>query len=574
MVATNIKPRLKKLIIKNFRAVGSNPVEIELDDIVILVGPNNSGKSAILRAYEVVMSEGSKKCELTLDDFPEGIINPDALPEIELHTVIYNNPPAAKWIDGSSGENIIREQWKWESTGKPKRRGWNNIINNWDDGEVPWGAPNVANSRRPQPHKVDAFSDPEEQSAAIIKLLTSVINDKVKALKPNDEEESISEFGKLLNQIKEVQQNIISESQEEIQKTEDGISEFIKEIFPNYIIKFDARPEEDLEKSINLFKAGSKLLMGPADGYQSTIDRQGSGARRTLMWAALRYISESTSNNDRPNVLLLDEPELCLHPNAIREACRVLYSLPQTNNWQVMVTTHSPVFVDVSRDNTTIIRVERTLGGIVKGTTLFRPSKIRLTEDDKKLLKLLNICDPYVTEFFFGGYSIIVEGDTEYTAFKYIISLFPDEFKDIHVIRARGKATIVSLIKILNQFEKKYSILHDSDFPFLKSGNRNSAWTTNENILHSVNEHSNPQNVRLISTLNNFEYGFLGREVDKEKPYNALLELTNNPETLERIKILLHCLIDHQMPTPIGCIEWNDINLLEEYYEENVGISI
>jgi putative ATP-dependent endonuclease of OLD family len=68
--------------------------------------------------------------------------------------------------------------------------------------------------------------------------------------------------------------------------------------------------------------------MGPNGGYQSTIDRQGSGARRTLLWAALRYISETSSTNERPHVLLLDEPELCLHPNAVREACRVLYDLP------------------------------------------------------------------------------------------------------------------------------------------------------------------------------------------------------------------------------------------------------
>ena len=51
--------KLKKLIIKNFRCIGNTPVEIELNDIVVLVGPNNVGKSTILRAYEVVMNHGS-----------------------------------------------------------------------------------------------------------------------------------------------------------------------------------------------------------------------------------------------------------------------------------------------------------------------------------------------------------------------------------------------------------------------------------------------------------------------------------------------------------------------------------
>ena len=57
------RPRLNKLIIQNFRSIGTEKVEIELDDIVVLVGPNNVGKSSILRAYETVMSHGSKDPE-------------------------------------------------------------------------------------------------------------------------------------------------------------------------------------------------------------------------------------------------------------------------------------------------------------------------------------------------------------------------------------------------------------------------------------------------------------------------------------------------------------------------------
>lgn len=60
------RPRLSKLIIKNFRTIGNTPVEIYLDDIVVLVGANNVGKSSILRAYEVAMNTGSKAGYLTI----------------------------------------------------------------------------------------------------------------------------------------------------------------------------------------------------------------------------------------------------------------------------------------------------------------------------------------------------------------------------------------------------------------------------------------------------------------------------------------------------------------------------
>ncbi|WP_207952891.1 hypothetical protein [Paenibacillus agricola] len=65
---------------------------------------------------------------------------------------------------------------------------------------------------------------------------------------------------------------------------------------------------------------------------------------------------------------------------------------------------HSPAFIDLTSDNKTIIRVERGIDGQINGTTLYRPEKAKLDDDDKALLKLLNlnICDPYVAEFFFG----------------------------------------------------------------------------------------------------------------------------------------------------------------------------
>lgn len=93
------RPRLSKLIVRNFRAIGPKPVTLELDDIVVLVGPNNSGKSSILRAYEVVMQHGAKEGELTQQDFPNAIVTADRPVEIELETVVYDaKAPGEKWI--------------------------------------------------------------------------------------------------------------------------------------------------------------------------------------------------------------------------------------------------------------------------------------------------------------------------------------------------------------------------------------------------------------------------------------------------------------------------------------------
>lgn len=565
-------PRLTKLIIKNYRSIGSAPVEIDLNDIVVLVGSNNVGKSSILKAYELVMSQGSAKADLKLEDFPNNKIDENNLPEIELHTIVFDNSPGDMWIETlENGEYLVRERWIWESEGKPRREGWDVEKGEWSI-NVPWGAPNVANSRRPEPHRIDAFSSPEDQAKEIKSLLMNSLNERVKNLKKEEEE---NDYMKLINQAKELQKKIVQESQEEIDKVNTELSNLINKVFPNYKIDFDAKPEDDLDKAITLFKADSQLLMGPKDGYLSTIDRQGSGARRTLLWTAIKFISENNSKKKeeqggvtRPHVLLLDEPEICLHPNAIREACNLLYDLPNSGNWQVMVTTHSPIFIDFSKDNTTIIKVEKTNNGEVKGTTVFRPDKVKLDDDDKRNLKLLNICDPYVAEFFFGGKVIVVEGDTEYTAFNYIKRSKPEVYKDINVIRARGKATIVSLIKILNHFGSDYSVLHDCDSPRIitKKGKEmaNPAWGNNPNILEAMNQKPIGKSTRLLASLPNFEEAYFGEVADGEKPYNALKMLETDAEKFEIVETLFKALIDFASVPPINCTEWNSIEELEK----------
>lgn len=590
----NARPRLKQLVIRNFRAIGSKPVAIELDKIVVLVGPNNVGKSSILRAYEVAMSEGSNEAILMQDDFHGGTVDKEALPEIELHTVVHDNAPGSRWIsiDPITQEKTVIERWTWSSPGAPKRQGYDVDKGMWAEDGVPWGAANIANSYRPKPHRVDAFSDPKVQADAIVKLLSDVIKEKVKNVQEHSEDES--QYKQLLRTITTLRQQVVIDSNTQIEKLELQVSQLLSEVFPGYIVKFDPRTEEDIENDLNLFNKlnNAQLKMGYANGgHLSTLDRQGSGARRTLLWSALRMIAESNiaktakkgtkkelpdNGTIRPHVLLLDEPELCLHPNAVREACRVLYDLPNTGNWQVMVTTHSPAFIDVSRDNTTIIRVEQ-IDGNISGTTVFRPERVKLDDEDRARLKLLNIFDPYVAEFFFGGRCIIVEGDTEYTAFKHVIASKQGMYKDVHIIRARGKATIVSLIKILNHFGSSYSILHDSDTTTtMRKGKqiKNSAWAHNEKIYNAVIDRPETSKVRLLASLGNFEKAYFGEEVSNEKPYNAILNLQQNSVAYTKVELLLEALLDHSKEPPLGALQWTSIAQLEEYVSAFTSIDL
>ncbi len=571
--------KLRRLVIQNLGCIGNDPVSIDLDDVVVLVGQNNTGKSTILRAYEVISNSSTPK--LTLEDFPGNNVTSEAPPIIELHTRILENPPASKWIAMIDGEPIVRERWTFlQPNVAATRQGFDVESGQWS-ANVPWGAANVANSRRPKPHRIEAFGTPERQVATVVELLLTALKDAIKAMPPTqvgeDGVEAQTEYGKLLESCAALQKSVVESAQERITTAQNHLTDLIQNVFRGYRVEFDAKAEEDLASCLNFFKPGAVLRMGPAGGHMSAAEKQGSGARRTLMWAALKYAAESDLKEgmDRPNLLLLDEPELCLHPNAVREACKVLYDLPETGRWQVMVTTHSPAFIDLSRDNTTVVRVHRGPDGkTIQGTTVFRPEKAQLSEDEKEELKMLNLCDPHLCEFFFGGRTVVVEGDTEYTAFKYLIHKYFDDEKlrDVHVVRARGKATICLVAKILNQFKARYAVLHDCDSPTTTTKTNkvmvNPAWTNNLKIRDAVKEAIEAVRVRLIALIPHFEGAFFGEELSDNKPVHAWITLREREDVCEKVKALLYALLDHNAEVPSECAEWSDGAVLEARWKQ------
>lgn len=561
--------KVRKLSVQNFRAIGAKKVEVDLDTIVVLVGPNNAGKSSILRAYEVAMAEGSAAGKLKDEDFPNGTFDAANPPTIELETEVAGDPPAKKWIFEVDGRKVVRERWQWKGAGKGERQGWNPELGDWDTAK-PWGFAGVANARRPQPHAVKAFDSPETQAAQIDKIVLGLVEERAKAIPAENGDGS--EFDRLSEAIKALQAKVLTNAQGDIAEIEQQLTEMLAGVFAKHTVKFD--PSVSALEEFRLF-AGNSMRVGPPDGYMSPVSLQGSGARRTLLWSVLRIVSErDPASSGRPHLLLIDEPELCLHPSAVREACRVLYDLADKAGWQVMVTTHHPAFIDLARDNETIVRVERDDGGEVTGTTLFKPATAQLGSNDKENLKFLNICDPYVAEFFFCPRVIVVEGDTEYSAFRFMIGELREmgEFspipqallREIVVVRARGKATIISLCKILNHFGSGYSVLHDLDPEFIsvkckETGTireqKNGAWTTNVNIVSVVNSAPNPGRIRLVCSEPDFEQAYLGYTSSTEKPATAVRSLREAGSGREAVISLLHALLDHAQPLPPGAAD-------------------
>ncbi|MRF59228.1 ATP-dependent nuclease [Citrobacter portucalensis] len=593
-------PHIKKITIKNFGCIGSNSVELDIDKIVILVGPNNAGKSTILRAYEAV-TESSK---LNIDDFHNKDLT--CIPEIIVHSIAsVDNKPGDEWCDVQENDTyLVQERWRWIGMGtEPERIGYNTKLKRWaeegDAEKMPWGMNNLAKAKRPKPHRVNTFDDPDIQSKAIVSLLKSLLEEDIKNISSSDDNDT-KEYDILVGKLKTLRDSSKTLQEENIRKLENNANSIIGKIFPNHGLRISAPPSKAPIK-IDLLGDEFSLEMGVEGGVAFPLEKQGSGSRRTALWTILKLLADSGFSarsvgskaksfheklgENTSHILLLDEPEVSLHPLATAMARDVLYSLPDNDNWQVMVATHSPSFIDLTKNHTTIIRVDKSQNNDIKTTTLFKPSQAKLTDSDKENLKLINLFDSHISEAFFGGRVIIVEGDTEYSAFNHIKNTEASNnnlsYQDLNIIRARGKVTVASMMKVLNHFGNEYYVLHDTDIPKIKSKRKNRelskngktvydeiiiqnpAWTNNEKILGEKGTNS-----RVVASLINFESAYFDETVGSDKPENCLKHLKESPEHYEKIKKLLDGILDPvTRDLPDGSTEWSSMNELQQIVE-------
>lgn len=220
-------------------------------------------------------------------------------------------------------------------------------------------------------------------------------------------------------------------------------------------------------------------------------------------------------------ILLIDEPENALHPMAVRAAREHLYTLAKDPDWQVMLSTHSPYFIDPLQDHTTIVRLER----IEKQTTpcTFRTSTVQFSNEDKANLRALIQLDSALAEMFFGSYPIIVEGDTELAAFiSAVVENDEALARQVTLVPARGKALVAPLVRLLSHFHIPFGVIHDTDSPFRTDGKRNGAWTENQIIATAIIEaRAQKIEVRHRVSVPDFERRLGGIEETKDKPIRA-----------------------------------------------------
>jgi putative ATP-dependent endonuclease of the OLD family len=602
------KSKLLKLRIENIGCIGNEGIDIDLDNIICLVGTNNSGKSTILRAYELALGKET----FTKDDFCKRTSDKKAAIELLVHIPKGTPNIAEEWKIEKDGYLIVKTRWEWDENLNKVRKTWDPVINDYAEKSKASGLDNVFYSRLPKPFRIGTLESPEDEQEKMKRIILQPIADELDKMTKDDN----SELSQTLKNIKEIAKKPISEHEESIKSIKDSITKQHQQIFPELSIEFGIGLSDFNIKPSDLLYRGSTLNFKEGD---TDIDwkQQGTGSQRALFWSLMQVrsklqtvleeskkketkikdiekkifdseqklsslkqakaiesrkleieelkkeldgikkddSSEDTSVTLPGYMLIIDEPEIALHPNAVRAASKYLYDLSNDPSWQVMLTTHSPIFVDPTQDHTTIVRLDRSTDN--PSPKVYITDKAEFEEDEITVLKMLNRYDLSLSEIFFGQYPIIIEGDTEYTAFDIIMNMNLDKYPISNrpiLFRARGKWTIPLVIKMLRHFKINFSVLHDSDVPFTSKGNKNGIWKANSVICDEINKCiKNGLKIKYCISLPNFEYQYIIEFVEEienlkeipsiEKPWNIFQNVKKNKKIAESIEKVLDDLI-------------------------------
>ncbi|WP_386694837.1 ATP-dependent endonuclease [Lonepinella sp. MS14435] len=616
------RSHLVRMHIKNIGCIGNDGLTVDLDDIVCLVGANNSGKTTVLRAYELAVNQESLKPE----DICKTANGNSAIVELWVHIPKGVANIDEKWKEEKDDLLLVRSKWEWScSGGKPERSTWDPESSDYAKDGKAAGLDTVFNSRLPKPFRIGSLDNPQEEHKKLLTLVLEPIIKKYTDLM-SDEDSILS---KKIDELRLVAQAPITELQGQLDEIQGKISLSYKKVFSSLDTKLNISVGDlgfDLSKSlIN----NSRIDIMEQDNLVRW-DQQGTGSQRTLFWSMLQVRSElnelseqkkktekdqvelnklkakpSLNKKDRDKIneieerlknstqniedlflpgymLLIDEPEAALHPSAIRAAKEHLYKLAAEAGWQVILSTHNPVFVDPLENHTTIVRLHRKEKHL--SPNIYRVDEIKFSESELDNLKALMLFDTYLSEMFFGNKVLIVEGDTEFAAFNEVMRLnsssFPIEERPL-IVRARGKATIAILVKMLAHFKINFSILHDIDSPKTPKGEKiNPAYSINNKICQEIfKARENGINIIYRCSCPNFEQHHKMKLPSKDKPFASWKKIQDDECVRNSVLTMLNELMDNSNECENDGINYDKIlrrwvkenNISEESYcfEEN-----
>ncbi|TNH17880.1 ATP-dependent endonuclease [Halomonas sp. BL6] len=442
--------RVSSIVIKNYKSLLAT--ELKLSNFTPFVGYNNAGKSNCLSAIQWLL----KKSSLTEQDFF------DASQPVEVIATIEGVSPALLAVM-PQGQRKSIEKYVQDEKIKVKRvqetpgakaseiriSVWNESDNDWAIN--PTGLDNAIAVLLPEPIRIGAMENAAEDasraktSTTIGKLLSEFLT-PVKTAHEVELNKHLNEIGRRISCDGDMRFS-------EFSVIDQSVNSKINDLFPGMSVKlhFEMPTIDALIKSGTL-----KVFEGAGCGRD--FSSYGHGAQRSIQMALVQYLAEikrSTAETGSTTLLLIDEPELYLHPFAIEQIREALVTLSK-NGYQVLITTHSAQMITPELAEQTLL--------IRKNDALGTHARLRLSDAIQKIVpnsthqmeQLFNLA--HSNQVLFAEKVILAEGKTE-------LRLLPFLFKCVTSLTMGQEKYALVAQSGVNDTKKSLEILEAMDLP-------------------------------------------------------------------------------------------------------------
>jgi len=462
---------IKDIEIENWRSIES--LQIPLEPLTVLVGPNGVGKTAILNAIDFVL--GSRWPGLNYLDVPRDFHSLDTSKAIRIRCSF---EPNLNYTDSAGDDHEIGSL---EYCCRPykKAAGGKEVGDLHDDFYPlsPKGEKMMVVTERPQ-------AGVKRKYGPLLRINTG-LKDQARVLTIGDRRSvSYHASGRRGSALS----ILLASARKSFEKDVGGARSSFKEKYDAALEALRTQAVKDVEEAVGdtakqmlgfLGKGAVQNLeigFGFADpsnpfGSLSVLCKEGDlelpaelmglGIQSAIVVGVFDALRKQ---NAQIGTIIIEEPEMYLHPQAQRFFHNLLVDMVDSGQCQVIYSSHSPVFADASRFESLRL-LQKPTGGTTTVARVSQDSDLKYLEEQRQRQKLGQYMDPASGEVLFARRVLLVEGHGDYLAARIVAKKLNIDLdaESLSVIACGGKAAIPFFARLCRSLEIPAIILHDRD---------------------------------------------------------------------------------------------------------------